>query len=186
MPIMRTRNLVRAGTKTVLLAAVAGAVMGSAGCGLMPGLKPGGPQRSIDEFTYMSTPWEPLTVTLLDRRDQMPLWTVDVPIGSKVSLRFYENRETSGTPYRPDLMRWEIYADDKTRTRLTNAMAVPGAESRMLQVSLRDAVPEFPEEMPDAPAIGEAGPEWVPVQPRRFRGVPTGETPAGGAYYRAD
>ena len=179
---MRTRNLVNVTGAALLL----GAGLGMGGCAIVPGLSPGGPQRSIDEFTYVSTPWEPLTVTLLDRRDDMPLWTVDVPIGSKVSIRFYENRETSGTAMRPDLMRWEIFDETKRSARLSNAMAVPGAESRLLKVTLRDSTPELPEERPDAPELVDPDRTWVPVQPRRFRGVPVGEPGREGAYYRGD
>ena len=138
---MRTRNL----KSVVAGAALLGAMGGMQGCSLFPGLKPGGAQRSNDEYTYVSTPWEPLTVTLFDRREDMPLWTVDVPVGSKVSIRFYANRETSGTATRPDIMRWEIFDEDRNRARLSNAMAVPGAESRLLQVSLRDEVPAMPD-----------------------------------------
>lgn len=178
---MRTRKLAMTTTGALLL----GSMTGLGGCALAPGLTPGGPQRSIDEFTYVSTPWEPLTVTLYDRREDTPLWTVDVPIGQKVSIRFYENRETSGTAMRPDIMRWEIFDQTKRRARLTSAMAVPPADSRLLQVSLRQNTPEFPEELPPAPELVDPNRTWVPVQPRRFRGVPVND-PASGAYYRAD
>jgi len=110
---------------------------------------------------------------------------VDVPIGSKVSIRFYQNRETSGSVNRPDLMRWEIFDQKRRNTRLTNAMAVPGAESRLLQVTLREDVPEYPDPLPPAPELTDPNRTWVPVQPKRYRGVPVSE-PAGGAYYRAD
>lgn len=179
---MRTRNTVRAiATLTVL-----GALAAASGCALAPGLKPGGPQRSNDEFTYVSTPWEPLTVTLYDRREQMPLWTVDVPIGSKVSIRFYENRKSSGTAMRPDIMRWEIFDQSRRNARLSNAMAVPGAESRMLQVSLRDETPELPEELPPEPELVDPNRTWVPVQPRRYRGVPVNDPSRQGSYYRGE
>lgn len=179
---MRTRRLANVMAGALLLTAAAGLT----GCAIAPGLTPGGPQRSIDEFTYVSTPWEPLTVTLLDRREDMPLWTVDVPIGSKVSIRFYENRDTSGTAMRPDLMRWEIFDESRRRARLSNAMAVPGAESRLLKVTLRDSTPEYPEEKPDAPELVDPNRNWVPVQPRRFRGVPISEPGREGTYYRGD
>ncbi|MEM9372296.1 MAG: hypothetical protein AAGA55_01515 [Planctomycetota bacterium] len=156
--------------------------------GLMGGcLTPGGAGRSADEFTYVSTPWEPLTVTLYDRRDNTPLWTVDVPVGSKVSLRFYPDKETSGTDRMPDIMRWDIFDQDKSLRRLTNAMSVPGADSRLLRVSLREDVPAFPDEIPtdaDGVPLRERDREWAPVQPRTFRGVGAGD--AGGNYYRED
>lgn len=177
---MRTRNTVRAIAGLTLL----GTLAGMSGCFIAPGLKPGGAQRSNDEFTYLSTPWEPLSVTLYDRREQMPLWTVDVPIGSKVSIRFYADRNTSGTVNRPDIMRWEIFDETRRNARLSNAMAVPGADSRLLQVSLRESTPEFPEELPPAPELVDPDRTWVPVQPRRYRGVPVNDPARDGAYYR--
>ena len=180
---MRTRNL----KGVVAGAALLGTMAGMGGCSLFPGLKTGGAQRSNDEYTYVSTPWEPLTVTLFDRREDMPLWTVDVPVGSKVSIRFYANRETSGAVTRPDIMRWEIFDEDRNRARLSNAMAVPGAESRLLQVSLRDEVPAMPDEpLPDRPDLVDPDKMWVPVQPKRYRGVPVNDPSRGGTYYRAD
>lgn len=179
---MRTRNLKAVVAGGFLL----GSLAGLSGCSLFPGLKPGGSQRSSDEFTYVSTPWEPLTVTLYDRREDMPLWTVDVPVGSKVSIRFYANRETSGAVTRPDIMRWEIFDEDRNRSRLSNAMAVPGAESRLLQVSLRDELPEMPTELPDRPGLNDPDKMWTPVEPKRYRGVPVNDPSRGGTYYRAD
>lgn len=161
-----------------------GAVLVMSGC-LFTGLKPGGSMRSGDEFTYVSTPWEPLTVTLYDRRDNTPLWTVDVPVGSKVSVRFYADKETSGSVRMPDIMRWDIYDDSKSYRRLSNAMSVPGPESRLLKVALREDVPTFPDEGPgEIPGSdGSRDREWAPVKPRTFRGVSSGDS---GNYYRAD
>ena len=123
-------------------------------------------------------------MTLYDRRDDTPLWTVDVPVGSKVSIRFYADKETSGTARMPDMMKWEIFDESKTYQRLTSSMSVPGAESRLLQVSLRDEVPQFPDEEPGEMEPGSPDRDWAPVKPRTFRGVSTQEP--GGAYYRQD
>ncbi len=136
---------------------------------------PGGHMRSTDSFTYISTPFEPLTVTLYDQRDNEPLWTVDVPVGQKVTVRFHTNKSKEGTTRRPDIMQWEIYDQTKRRANLTNTMAVPGADSRLLKVALRDGV-EYPDEkLPDV-ELDDPSREWVPVEPRRFRGVPVNNT----------
>ncbi|MFK7883376.1 MAG: hypothetical protein AB8F26_04220 [Phycisphaerales bacterium] len=159
-----------------------GCVLVMSGC-LFAGLKPGGAMRSADEFTYVSTPWEPLTVTLYDRRDDTPLWTVDVPIGSKVSVRFYADKETSGSVRMPDIMRWEIFDQSKSFSRLSNAMSVPGAESRLLRVSLREDLPNYPDDEPGEIELRDSDREWAPIQPKNFRGVSTGDS---GNYYRSD
>jgi len=136
---------------------------------------PGGSMRSTDTFTYISTPFEPLTVTLYDQRDNEPLWTVDVPVGQKVTVRFRTNKAKEGTTRRPDIMQWEIYDQKKRRANLTNTMAVPGADSRLLKVALRDGV-EYPDEKLKDLELQDPSKEWVPVEPRRFRGVPVDNT----------
>ncbi|MGV6814361.1 MAG: hypothetical protein ACWA5W_05030 [Phycisphaerales bacterium] len=142
---------------------------------------PGGSMRSTDSFTYISTPFEPLTVTLYDFRDHEPLWTVDVPVGQKVTVRFLSNKAKEGTTRRPDIMQWEIYDQTKRRANLTNTMAVPPADSRLLKVSIRDTV-EYPDEKMKDLELDDPNKEWVPVEPRRFRGVPVENTARSGAY----
>ena len=142
---------------------------------------PGGSLRSSDTYTYISTPFEPLTVTLYDQRDHEPLWTVEVPIGQKVTVRFMKNKSKEGTTRRPDIMQWEIYDQTKRRSSLSNTMAVPGADSRLLRVTLRDTV-EYPDEkLPDVD-YDDPNKEWIPVEPRRFRGVPVNNTARTGTY----
>lgn len=143
--------------------------------------QPGGNMRSTDSFTYISTPFEPLTVTLYDYRDDEPLWTVDVPVGQKVTVRFLENRAKEGTNRRPDIMQWAIYDQDKRRMNLTNTMAVPGSDARMLKVAIRDNI-EYPVEDPKPVEFEDPSREWVPVEPRRFRGVPLDKNARQGNY----
>jgi hypothetical protein len=144
--------------------------------------EPGGNMRSnTDSFTYISTPFEPLTVTLYDYRDNEPLWTADVPIGQKVTIRFMKNKSKEGTNRRPDIMQWAIYDQTKRRTNLDNTMAVPAADSRMLRVSIRDGI-EYPAEDPAPVEFDDPSREWVPVEPRRFRGVPLDQNARQGSY----
>jgi hypothetical protein len=142
---------------------------------------PGGNMRSTDSFTYISTPFEPLTVTLYDFRDNEPLWTVDVPVGQKVTVRFLANQAKDGTNRRPDIMQWAIYDKDKRRADLTNKMAVPGPDARLLKVSIRDGI-DYPAEDPDPVEFNDPNREWVPVEPRRYRGVPLDQNARQGSY----
>lgn len=146
---------------------------------------PGGSHRSSDSYTYISTPFEPLTVTLYDQRDHEPLWTVDVPIGQKVTVRFLSNKAEEGTTRRPDIMQWEIYDQTKRRSSLSNTMAVPGADSRLLKVAIRSTV-EYPDEELDDVEFEDPSKEWIPVEPRRFRGVPVNNTARTGSYRSSD
>lgn len=180
---MRTPRLNRACARLLL---ISGALLGAStlsGC-MMKNLvynTPGGGLRSSDSFTYQSTPFEPLSVTLYDNRDKEPLWTVDVPVGKKVTIRFHANRSEDATARRPDIMLWEIYDDTMRRSSLTSTMAVPGAESRMLKVTLRDG-PEYPVELEPLPDYPDPARQWDPVEQRKFRGVNTDQT-RSGTYY---
>lgn len=163
-------------------------IMGSLMTGCVKSLvsnTPGGSHRSSDSYTYISTPFEPLTVTLYDQRDNEPLWTVDVPIGQKVTVRFLSNKSKEGTTRRPDIMQWEMYDQTKRRANLTNTMAVPGADSRLLRVAIRDTV-EYPDEKMEDLQLEDPNKEWVPVEPRRFRGVPVNNTARTGSYRSSD
>lgn len=146
---------------------------------------PGGNMRSDDSFTYISTPFEPLTVTLYDYRDNEPLWTIDVPVGQKVTVRFLENQAKQGTTRRPDIMQWAIYDKDKRRADLTNKMAVPSADARLLKVALRDDI-EYPAEDPEPVEFEDRDRNWVPVEPRRYRGVPLDQNARQGSYISDD
>jgi len=146
---------------------------------------PGGNMRSDDSFTYISTPFEPLTVTLYDYRDNEPLWTIDVPVGQKVTVRFLENQAKQGTTRRPDIMQWAIYDKDKRRADLTNKMAVPSADARLLKVAIRDDI-EYPAENPEPVEFEDRDRNWVPVEPRRYRGVPLDNNARQGTYISDD
>lgn len=96
----------------------------------------GGTGMSQDTFVYVSRPHEPKTITLIDTRSGEALWTMDVPVGSKLVIDF-EADESEGVPERPDLMRWELMNDTDLLGRLDNAMPVPAATARRLDVTLR-------------------------------------------------
>jgi len=180
---MRTPRPNRALTRVLM---IGGALLSAAllnGCFLKNYVtnSPSGQMRSKDAFTYTSTPFEPLSVTLYDSRDKEPLWTVDVPVGKKVTIRFLKNRSEDATARRPDIMQWEIYDDTMRRSSLSSTMAVPGAEARLLKVALRDG-PEYPVELEPLPEFTNPGHQWDPVQQRKFRGVSTDQT-RSGTYY---
>ena len=100
----------------------------------------GGSGESDDKFVYVSYPHQPKTVTVVDTRTGDSLWTMDVPVGSKLVINF-EPDKSEGTPDRPDLMRWELMNDTDLTGRLDNAMPVPAPGARRVDVTLR-ASPE--------------------------------------------
>jgi len=150
------------------LAALALSLASMPGCFYVKQLtsrSPGGNMTSDDTFTYISTPYEPLTLTLYDTRDNEPLWTVDVPINSKVTVRFRENKIKEGTPRRPDIMDWVIFDQEDRWERLENSMAVPPAWARLLRVSLRSG-PEYPPPPIEDKTFPDPDETWAPVGDR--------------------
>lgn len=105
----------------------------------------GGPLRSNDQHTYVSTPHRPTTLSLRDTRTSEILWTADVPVGEKLVVRFYPDRGEKNSPM-PDLMEWDLMKPDDYFGTLENQINVPPSTGRRLEVSYR-AVPELPENM---------------------------------------
>lgn len=128
----------------------------------MPGYSAGGPQASLDQHTFPSTPDAPQTVTLVDWTTGEVIWTVDVPVGKQVTVRFYEGSQQRNDPRRPDLMRWEIQDRGTEYGELDNVLPVPASIHRRLDVTLRK----------DRPAVARTGseigglPPAEPVAPR--------------------
>ncbi|MBX3365542.1 MAG: hypothetical protein KF866_12360 [Phycisphaeraceae bacterium] len=76
------------------------AVLG--GC-MYHGWREGGNQRSLNAFTYISTGHRPLTITITDVRTDTPVWTMELPVGKQLSMRFEENQKSRG-----DLKSWTL------------------------------------------------------------------------------
>jgi hypothetical protein len=109
-----------------VLAASASALLG--GC---IGYYAGGPLSSEDLYTYESTPDYPQTVTLVDHTTGESLWSVDVPIGQQLVVRFLENKN-KGDAARPDVMQWRLMPMGQHHGTLDNAMPVPPYTHRRL------------------------------------------------------
>jgi len=124
--------------RTLVALALVGTVGLGAGCSLFE-MRPGGNMRSDDMFTYVSTPYEPVTVTLIDTRDQQVIWSTDVPIGQKLTVRFYADK-AEGSLLSPDIMRWQLYDADSHSTRLKNQIPAPPPTARRLDVTYREPI----------------------------------------------
>ena len=114
---------------------------------------------SNDRFTYESTAMSPKSVALIDVRTEQTIWSVDVPVGQKVTMRFDTVVEDTNPIY-PDSMKWVIQPIKSNSWRGSQEILVPGPEARLIELSLR-AVPEELgglSAMPEEPAY-EAEPE---------------------------
>ncbi len=141
MPI---RLLSPARTCRLMLVAAVGALSGCA-------YAPGGSQTSRDEFTYVSTPDCPQTIKVIDWTTNTTIWTVDVPIGKELVMRFYDDHDPKNTT-RPALMRWEILDIGSSQSDLHNAMPAPDAAHRRVDPYIRKTTAAVPAPEAAAPA----------------------------------
>ncbi|MGP1271818.1 MAG: hypothetical protein ACTS22_00645 [Phycisphaerales bacterium] len=103
----------------------------------------GGVPASRDRYFYESTPHLPATVSVLDTRTGEVVWSIDVPVGRKLGLQFFDDRRPDGaTEARPSMMRWRVGALDESIGSLDNEIAVPNATARKLHYEVREG-PEF-------------------------------------------
>lgn len=128
-------------TRLVLLIALAAAAC-SGGC-----YYEGGPGYSADTFTYISRPWQPVTVTLKDTRTGQDFWSIDVPVGKRLVVQFSDNFGT-GDEYTPAEMSWGLTPEsyELGSVDMPNTLPVPPWNSRLLVTTYRPA-PELPESM---------------------------------------
>ena len=127
------------------------AVIGALG-GCWPGYRPGGSQASADEYTYVSTPDCPQTIQLLDWTTNTTIWTLDVPVGKELVMRFYDDHDPKN-PTRPALMRWEIFDAGREFGELHNAIPAPDSSHRRVDPSIRKTATAVP--APEAAATSK-------------------------------
>ena len=121
------------------LTAVAVAVAALSGCytpqgGIMP--YTGGPS------TYVSNEQFPATVTLVDTRTDEPFFSIEIPPGKQLVLDFVDGGGDDPVAT-PDLMRYQIFARGTSTGKLRQALTVPNAASRRIDVDYRPG-PEAP------------------------------------------
>lgn len=105
---------------------------------------PGGPRWSADRFTFVSTSWQPKTVSLIDTRSGQTVWSVDVPVGQQISVGF--SRGTGPNEYNSDEIVWGIMPAGQRMGSRPNRMPCPPRDVRRLDMTLR-AAPELPGDM---------------------------------------
>lgn len=126
----------------LLLAALAASTLGACANNMW---YPGGPLRSIDQYTYESTSWYPQTVSLVDTRTDQVIWTVDVPVDQQLVMRFNKG-EGDDNRVTPDMMEWDVWPIGQRSGQPQYTMNVPPADCRRVDVLARPS-PEFPPDM---------------------------------------
>jgi hypothetical protein len=110
---------------------------------------PGGKGMSAtgDSITWYSTEVRPVTIELVDLRNDQIIFQMDVPPGRQLTVDFVPD-EGDDPSLTPDLMRYRVWDIGETMGRLTSALTVPTATSRRIDVYYRDGA-EYAEAPPE-------------------------------------
>jgi hypothetical protein len=127
--------------KTVAATALLLGALAAGACSV-PGYWEGGSRASNDLHTYVSRPYAPKTISLVNTVTGETLWSVDVPVGKQLVIRFNDNK--TDDPVNSSIMWWDIMEVSTDYRSLQNKMPVPAPEYRRIDMELRDA-PEYPE-----------------------------------------
>ncbi len=109
--------------------------------------------------TYWSTESKPVTVTMVDTRTGKAFFTMEVPVGKQLTLDFVSDAGDDPV-LTPDLMRWEVFERGTEFGTLRNAMSVPDAYARRIDVDYRDAPEYAPRPADQALRIDHDKPDW--------------------------
>lgn len=143
-------------TRTIGVFLVASGLLGLSACGPTSVYRPyfdeGGSGASIDEFTYVSRPYEAKTVSVIDTRTQEVVFSLDIPVGQQLSMNF-DDRESNRDKYMSGTMRWAVQPAGSRFGTLRNRIDVPPAHSRRIDMEIRQG-PEIASEPPLAGAGG--------------------------------
>lgn len=113
---------------------------------------------SADRRVYVSTPFQPKTITLIDALSDKDLWSLEIPVGFKLELdldREGENelRKISRLP--ATRFTWRLQ-DLKGNTHDSGEVELPNTEIR-IEMTLR-STPEYPNERTTPGQIRSAAP----------------------------
>ena len=97
----------------------------------------GGSGIALDEYTYVSRPHTPKTVSVVDTRTEQVIFTMDVPVGQQLVMDFDDPDSREGE-YLSGEMRWALMPAGYTNAQLRNRVNVPPPESRRIDMELRE------------------------------------------------
>jgi hypothetical protein len=132
-----------------------------------------GPDSSI---TYNSTEQLQKTITIVDTRTEEPLFTMEIPVGKQLTIQFAADRGDDPVNT-PDMMYYQLWDDGRMLGQLRNALTVPNAASRRIDVRVNQE-PLFAEAPPDMPLrVDQQQPDWWSP-----KGGPVPESPGRSMY----
>ncbi len=119
----------------------------------------GGPQ------TIASTEKIQKSVRMIDMRSDEVFFAIDIPPGKQLTFDF-DSGDGDDAVYTPDIMRYEVKDSKDNFGRLSNAMTVPNAASRRVDVFVTQSV-QFANQPPGTTALRTDTPDdrpdwWTP------------------------
>jgi len=127
-------------------------------------------------ITYYSTEQLQKTVTLVDTRTEQTIFSMEVPVGKQLTIEFEEDRGNDPVNT-PDIMYYQIWDLGTRLGMLRNAMTVPNAASRRIDIKVHQG-PAYAEAPPDMPLrVDQKQPDWWTPE-----GGPLPENPGRSMY----
>ncbi|MFG0259914.1 MAG: hypothetical protein ACF8LK_06125 [Phycisphaerales bacterium JB041] len=127
-------------TRTLGMLCVTSGLLALSACGPTSVYRPffdeGGSGASIDEFTYVSRPYEAKTVSVVDTRTGEVVFSMDIPVGQQLSINFDDKSKNQGK-YMSGEMRWAVQEAGSRFGTLRNRVDVPPPHSRRIDVDIR-------------------------------------------------
>lgn len=96
-------------------------------------------------YVFISTPTRPVTVTLVDTRNQEKFFKMDIPAGKQLTFKFIEG-SGSGSRVEPTKMLWEMWEAKTEFGSLDNELICPPASCRRIDVTYRPAPEDMTED----------------------------------------
>lgn len=86
-------------------------------------------------LTFESTAFKPKTLSLIDTRTGETIWSVDVPVGKELVVKFREG--VNEGELMADLMEWGILDSGARRGELESSIPAPPRDYRRLDMTIR-------------------------------------------------
>lgn len=95
--------------------------------------------NSGGSMTYVSTETRQMSISVVDLRTDEEVFVMQIPPGRQLTMDF---RGGGGDDpvLTPDLMRWELFEAGQQTGRLKNALTVPNAASRRIDVFVNQGI----------------------------------------------
>jgi hypothetical protein len=118
-------------------------------------------ETSVENYSWASTSARPVTIVLVDTRDETEFFRMEIPIGKQLSINF---AETGGDDpvKRPAKLSWSIWDSTDWFGSLSNTQSAPPMYARRIDYYVRP-IGEYAPTPPQMPMRAEPTekPEWT-------------------------